>query len=209
MEIWGEIDKLLGAGFTIVFIIHTEEKIIDQKSKQTKWLPKGDKRIVDPLIDNSDLVLFLQSNGVDENGKVVLSTAYTAETDEWFARSRYTEMPPVIEEFTVESLETALVDAIKAQEKLSGRKAVSFSEFNDKTKSKALDFNALLEEANSLGQQYLEAAGEDENEFNKRLERLNTLIEAQLGHERKLSDAKEEQVEFVELIVIELRGLVA
>src|SRR5690606_36178685 len=80
-----EMDKLMKAGFTLMFIGHEDR---DRHTDQI--IPKGDKRTMQFIRDNADIVVHLRTNGVDkETGRVIPSTAYLAETPQAFARSRF------------------------------------------------------------------------------------------------------------------------
>lgn len=113
-EVWDEINKLISNGFTVIFIAHAEA------DKSGKIYPKGDKRALAPVIDNSDIVVYLESNGVDENKNVIKSSAWLAETDEFFARSRFDYIDTYLEEFTAENLNQAIIEAVERQEALKG-----------------------------------------------------------------------------------------
>ena len=102
-EFWKQINKLVGAGYCCYFIAHAQEK-------DGFISPKADKRALSPIINNTDLCVYVRSNGVDKDGKVVKSSGYLAQTDEFFARSRFDYLPTTyIEEFTAEALEDVIV----------------------------------------------------------------------------------------------------
>ncbi len=193
-EYWTELDKLLGAGYTLVFIAHAEE------TKEGKIIPKGDKRSMTPIIDNSDVVAFLTSNGVDEEGNVVPSSAWFAETEKYFARSKFDYMITHIETFSAENLEKALVEAIEKQEEIEGVKAVTFQEQNEIYKSEELDFDKLVAEINQLGTQLAEL---------ERVEEVIEVIEKHLGKGKKVSEAKKTQVEVLAVILDDLKDLLS
>jgi hypothetical protein len=195
-EYWAEIDKLLGSGYTLIFISHEET------TKEGKYIPKGDKRSIKPIIDNSDVVVYLTSNGVDEEGNVVKSSAWFAETTEFFARSRFDYMDTHIEEFTAENLEKVIAEGIERQEKAEGIKAVSYGEQKESYKSEVLDFSSLVEQINKLGQKIAE---EDED----RLPEVIELIEKHLGKGKKVSEAKKSQVDVLAVILDDLKDLIS
>lgn len=117
--IWNWVDKLISLGYTVVFVGHEEE--IKIKGKGTgKYDMIGDKRTVKPIRDNADIVCYLRSNGIDEEGRVIPSSAYLAETEEFFARCRFPYVPTEIEEFSAENFEKAVVEGIKYQNELEG-----------------------------------------------------------------------------------------
>lgn len=194
-EFWTEIDKLLGSGYTLIFISHEET------TKSGKHIPKGDKRSIKPIVDNSDVVVYLTSNGVDEDGNVVKSSAWFAETDEFFARTRFDYMDTYLEEFTAENLEKVIAEGIERQEKAEGIKAVSYDQQKESYQSEELDFDQLVEEINALGSKIAE---EDED----KVEDIVAIIEKHLGKGRKVSEAKKSQVEVLAVILEDLKDLI-
>lgn len=144
---WKEIDKLLKIGMTIVFIIHTEQ------NKDGQYVPKGDKRSVDPVIDNSDVVAFLKPNGVDDKGRPVKSSAIFVETPAAFARTRFEHMTPYIQEFTADNLTKAIEDAIAKEEEVSGITGQTLEEKHEEEKNKksALSYDEVLEQIKATG----------------------------------------------------------
>jgi hypothetical protein len=191
-EFWEEINKLLGAGYTVVFIAH---QVFDDNGKA--W-PKGDKRALAPVIDNSDIVVHVVSNGVDENGKVIKSSAWLAETDKFFARSRFDYIDTYLEEFTAEALEEAIIKAIERQEKVEGIKAVSFEEQKAKYESEKLDYDELMAEIKEVGKALHEQGRTDE---------VTEIVERHLGKGRKVTECSKSQVQVMAIILDELKEL--
>lgn len=187
---WEQIDKLLGAGYTLIFISHVEQ------TKEGKWIPKGDKRSITPIIDNSDIVLFLTSNGMDEKGKVIPSSAWLAETEHFFARSRFDYIDTHIPEFTAENLEKAIAEAIQRQEEAEGVEAVSYTEQKESYESEELDFDKIMEEVNNIGSKLAQAGY---------MEELLELVEKHLGKGKKVADAKPAQAELLSLLLLDLK----
>lgn len=109
-EFWLEIDKLTSCGYTVVFIGHTS---VDKNTDQI--IPAGDSRSMGIVRDLVDITVYIKSNGVDEDGNVVLSTGYVRETEEFFARSRFDLMPNKIEPFTAENLEKQLLKVLNVK----------------------------------------------------------------------------------------------
>lgn len=191
-EFWSELDKLLGAGYTLVFIAHEDE------TKDGKKIPKGDKRSIKPVIDNSDIVAYLTSNGVDENNQVIKSSAWFAETDKFFARTKFDYMTTYLKEFTAENLEKAIIEAIEKQEEAEGIKAVTYEEQKEIYQSEELNFEELVQQINEIGTKLAE---ED------RVEEVVDIIEKYLGKGKKVSEAKKNQVEILAVILDELKDL--
>lgn len=184
-EYWEEINKLTGAGYTIVFIAHKTE------SKDGMIFPKGDKRALEPIVDNCDIVVYVKSNGIDENGKVINSSGYLAQTDEFFARSRFDYIDTYIENFTAENLEKAVIEAIQRQEEAEGVKAVSFNEQKAAFESEKIDFNDLMEKVGKAGEKFIET---------NKADLLVEIVEKHLGKGKKVSECNKGQIEVVSVI---------
>lgn len=125
-EFWTEVDKLLNLGYTVVFVGHAG--IGGNKQDKNQIYPKGDKRCVAPIVDNADIVTYIEANGVDDKGKEIPSSAYFIETNQYFARSRFTYVKESIKEFTAESFEKAIVEGIQEQLEAEGEDGVTFEE---------------------------------------------------------------------------------
>lgn len=192
-EFWTEIDKLLGTGYTLIFISHQEE------TKEGKAIPKGDKRSIKPIIDNSDIVVYLTSNGVDEDRNVIKSSAWFAETDEFFARSRFDYIDTYLEEFTAENLEKVIADAIERQEKAEGIQAVTYEEQKESFASEELNYDSIMEEIMDVGNKLAEA---------ERLEELQEAVEKHLGVGKKVTECKKSQVQIMAVILDDLKELI-
>lgn len=191
-EFWTELDKLLGSGFTLAFIGHSEA------DKNGFIYPKGDKRSMKPVIDNSDIVVYVQSNGVDENNRVIPSSGFTVKTDAFFARSRFDYMQPVIAEFTAKNLEKAIADAITRQEEAEGITAVSYEEQKESYQSEALDFEQLKAQINSYGGALVNA---------NLAEEAADLLKKHIGESKKVSETKPYQADILSLLLDELKEL--
>ena len=193
-EFWGEIDKLLKSGFTLFFIGHEE-----YSKEEDKIVPKGDSRSMQIVRDNADIVAYVRSNGVDENGKVIKSSAYFAETDEFFARSRFDYIDTYLEEFTAENLEKVVNKAIERQEEAEGIEAVSYEEQKELFTSKELDFDELLEGIKKAGTELHEAG---------KLELVTEVIEEHFGEGVTTSDFKKGQEQTMAVVLDELEDLI-
>ncbi|MDM5458032.1 ATP-binding protein [Bacillus subtilis] len=193
-EVWEEINKLIGVGFTVIFIAHAAE------DKKGKVYPKGDKRVLAPVIDNSDIVLYLSSNGVDEDRKVIKSSAWLAETEEHFARSRFDYIDTYLLEFTAENLEKAIIEAVERQEQAEGIVAVTYEEQKQNNASEELDFNSLMDQIKEIGMKLNEEG---------RLEEVNEITEKHLGKGVKVTECSRKQVGVMSVILDDLKDLLA
>lgn len=188
-EFWGEVDKLTSVGFTVVFIGH------ETRDKDTNQIiPEGDKRSMGIVRDLADVIVYLQTNGTDEDGEVIKSTGYVREHQEFFARSRFDLMPNVIDPFTAENLEKALEIGIQRQEEV-GDKAISYEQYVENTSSLQLDFDELKTKLIGLGQKY--------NELD-RLEEFTEYMSDTFGEGTMVKDLREKQVESIAIAVDDL-----
>lgn len=73
---------LRNAGFTLVYIAHDGgyRDEVDPKTQQkyTKMYPAGDKRAVEPICNDVDVIGYLRANPLDDHGNPVYSTIYFA-----------------------------------------------------------------------------------------------------------------------------------
>lgn len=189
------INTLLSCNYTVVFIAHEQ---VDNKTKQI--VPKGDKRAIDPIRDFVDYVIYLQSNGVDEDGKVIPSSAYLAETPDFFARSRFEGTPTYLPEWNVESLIEAVNIGIEAEEKKSGIKAVTYEEQKAQNTSVSYDYDEVMGEIQELGQKMATSGY---------MEELTDIVERTLGHGKKVTECTKKQLEAMVIILDDLKDAVA
>jgi len=179
--IWTWVDSIISLGYTIVFLGHNR---LDKK--RDKYVIEGDERNIKPIRDNADIVCYLESNGVDEKGKVIPSSAYLAETDSYFARSRFTYMDTYIEEFSAENLERTVVEGIKKQNKAEGYSDVSFEE-QQKIYGKVEDtFESVVDQ--------LKEMFEKMDELDKVDDYLSA-VEEHLGKDGRVGEATAKQLE--------------
>lgn len=191
-EVWEAVDRLVSIGLTIVFIGHAEE------DKQGKIRPKGDKRTVAPILDQSDIVMYLHSNGVDEDRQVIKSSGYLAETEHYFARSRFTHIDTYLPEFTAESLEEAIKVAVEREEAASGVAAVSYDEQQESFASKEVSFEEIKQDAIDAMTRLTSVPDAD-------LETLKEIMERYMGVGKRLTEARPIHQEALSLLLDELR----
>lgn len=190
-EYWREINKLTGAGFTCYFIAHV------QTIDDGKAYPKGDKRALAPVVDLADITIYLQSQGVDEEGKVIKSKAWFAETPEFFARSRFDYMDTSLSPFTAEGLQKVIKEGIEREEEASGIKGITFEEkkvINDTS----LDYDELME---GIKQEYLRL--DKENKLDQYVE----VVEEHLGKDAVVSEATKKQAPILDVILSDLQDI--
>ena len=184
-EFFKMVNTLLSCNYTVVFIGHEQEK-------DGKMYPKGDKRSVDPVKDFVDYVIYLRSNGVDDEGKVIPSSAYLAETDQFFARSRFDTTPTYLPVWSAEALEEAVNMGIAGKEAESGVKAVSYAEQKAQNTSVTYDYDSVMDQLQEVGQKFAAANKMDE---------LTEIVEDTLGKGKKVSECTKKQLDAMVIIL--------
>lgn len=188
-EFFKMVNTLLSCNYTVVFIGHEQEK-------DGKMYPKGDKRSVDPVKDFVDYVIYLKSNGVDDEGRVIPSSAYLAETDTFFARSRFDTTPTYLPVWSAEALEEAVNIGIEGKEKESGVKAVSYEEQKAQNTSVSYDYDEVMDLLQGVGQRFAAAGKMDE---------LTEIVEETLGRGKKVSECTKKQLDAMVIILDNLQ----
>lgn len=191
-----QIDKLCMYGYTIVFIGHEEyvDKDIIENNKKVKikyMQPKGSENVKASsrfVRDLCDFCIALVSNGVNDNGDTIYSTAICKETKDIFARSRY-KIQYKIEEFTAKNLEDAILNAIKASADSEGAVTKDWEKVDEEYK--AQDWIALI-------QPYYKAV------FSKFADKAKEIVELELGEGKKVSKATDDDVVALENIYNQL-----
>ena len=184
-----QIDKLCMYGYTVVFIGH--EEYVDRKTtkgEKYKYMqPKGSENVKSStrfVRDLCDFCIALIPNGVDADGNTIPSTAYCKETKEIFARSRYA-IQSKIEAFTAKSLTEAILNAIKKSAELEGALTTDWIKLDNKYTAK--DWIQLI-------QPYYKAI------YAKYPEKVKEVVFFELGEDRKISSATENDIVALENI---------
>lgn len=208
-EYFRQINLLVSAGYTVVFIAH------EQIDSQTKFItPKGDKRCINPIIDKCDYVVYLKSNGVDAEGHIIKSSAYLAETKEFFARARIEYTPTYLKEFTAENLTAAIQEGINQKKKIDHSVISTFEEQKRLNTVKELNFTELYDKFNTLVMEIPGSSNEDESSEDSQkfknfwAPKIVQITERYLGKGGRVSNCKENQVEVLSLIVDDLEELI-
>lgn len=208
-EYFRQINLLVSAGYTVVFIAHAQ-----QDSKTQFISPKGDKRCINPIIDKCDYVVYLKSNGVDSEGQVIKSSAYLAQTTEFFARSRIEYTPTYIKEFTAENLTKAIQEGIDKKRLNDNATVTTFAEQQKLNTVQDLDFDQLRSEFNGIvanipgssDKEFITPEGVKFKEY--WIPKICQITEKYLGKGGKISQCNSNQTEAIYLIVEELKELV-
>ena len=201
-EWFNEWNPLLSAGYTVIFIAHSE--IRKQKNPKTneeyeQWVPKGDKRTIDLIVDAADLIGYVKSNGYDDNGDPQLSSIFFQNCPQFLAGSRFKYMPSEITPFTAENVQAAMKEAIEEEEQESGVASVTYDEQKAEAMPMAVSYEEAMEEAKGLFKQMVK----------KDKVKTTAIVEKYLGEGVRLSDTDEKQVEQVVMIVDEFKDFLA
>ena len=188
------INDIVSHGYTIVFIGH------EQESKEGYHSIAGDVRNVKPIRDNSDIVCYLTSNGVDENNQVIPSSAWLAETDQFFARSRFDYMDTYLPVFSAENLIEAIRVGIERQIEVENAEVTDFAGQQEMYQS-------------SVSMSHEETIGALAQQFDQleSIERLDVWEEVVARHLDGIavSEAKPSQLENLHSIYIDLQEFLA
>ena len=205
-ELANQLNKLALSGYLVILICHdeTNPEYVDPVSgeKYAYTYPKNTmSKVGNPLKDIPDFCIYLQNNGTDEEGNVVLSTGIVSHRKNVFARSRFTKCATTIEPFTAENLISTVRDACIAEAKELGVECVD--EF---------DFDAVLHEDDNIEEEKQLTHGElvkRANEIGKILYKdyssdVTTIIERYLGEGAKISKTTEAQNDKLQFIINDL-----
>lgn len=205
-EFNNQINKLALSGYLVILICHdeTNDKYTDPVTgkEHPYTYPKNTmSKAGNPLKDIPDFCIYLQNNGTDEEGNVVLSTGIVSHRKNVFARSRFTKCSTVIEPFTAENLITTVRDACVAEAKDLGVECVD--EF---------DFDAVLHEDDNIEEEKQMTHGELVKRINtigKILYKdyssdVTAIIERYLGEGVKVSKTTEAQNDKLQFVINDL-----
>lgn len=190
----GEILRLIGSGFCVIFITHA------YMNEDGRMMPVGDEKRTLPIIMNhASIIGYVRGNGVNpENGRTIHSSLGLASTEEYFARTRNPYFSPTfIEDFTAENLISAYYDAVDRQAEAEGINAVSFEEREALFKVEEVPFEELMNQVQELGEKYVAVAG---------IDALHDITEAVLGKGKRVIDCTVKQKEAIKVILNDLKN---
>jgi hypothetical protein len=201
IELWKPLNQLTSCGLTTYFIAHDDTREVpDANGEKTKKIyPRGEKRLVDPAVDLCDFIIYLQPNGLDENGKEILSSAYCTNTREYHAGSRFTFMPEKIEVFSAENLQKVVEYVVEKEEEFKHIKAISFKEQKNKTVAVSKTFSDLTSEIKAIALKLKEEG---------MMDKYKIIVEQYLGKDGSVKDASPLQAQQLELILDDLKDLI-
>jgi hypothetical protein len=195
-ESYNTFDKFFSLGeFTYLILAHDDVREYGEDEDGEKIYqayPKGDKRIVKPIINLCDLVIFLRSNGLDENHRVIPSSAILGECNLCFARSKWDNMDLFIPEFSAKNLEDIVNKAINEQEE-NGVKVGTHREQQQSVIDKlTVDWKDVQSKIIKLAQEIY--AHDDEDLEGVNMTKYNDIVEEFLGQGGKVSEATAKQI---------------
>lgn len=203
-EIWEISRQIKDTAFTIIMTGHAS--MDNLKSKKIDIA--GESDVIKPFKDIADVILYLESNGTDKDGTVIPSTAYSRETKDYFARSKFTELPERIEEYTAENFTKSLIEAIEKQNKKDGVKNMSFFEREEQEgyNRKEENFDDVIDEIKDMVDKIDSIDEDNDNEecgafFDETVEKYLQGI--------SVKDATPSQIEAVILIRDDLKDFLA
>lgn len=195
-EWFTEWNKLLNAGYTIYGISHADTlKKVDPTTgiEYNQLAPYGDKRTIKLIKDMADFCGYVQSNGLDENGKEIMSSIYFVETKHFVAGSRF-DMPPKIEVFTAENLQIAIKEAM---EKEGEDNLLTLEQTRTKEHQQVYDYETVIKLLSDLWTQL----------GPKHKKEINRLTEEYLGPNKRISETTEQQLDQLNVLLREFQAL--
>lgn len=198
-ELNKQLTKLFNIGYCVVIITHPKE-VKNKKGEVVRIDLNLDSRAKKVLCDNADIVAYIENNGVDENGKLIKSSAYFVESEDFFARCRYDHMQPMLKEFTAENFRKAIDEAIKTQINDEGAEDHTALEIKEMFEEKELTHAELVEEIKNI---FVNNIADNEGLEEKYAE----IIETHLG-DILVSETNHKHDEALKCILNDLRELV-
>lgn len=198
--------SIVQMGYGLVLISHAADKTFKDEAgnEYNQIVPTLDKRARNIVSRLCDIIGY--SRAVMENDKLV-TKLFIRGTPRYMAGSRFKYTPDYID-FTYDALVKAIGDAIDEQMKTDGKEYFTDARNNLHTEAIELDFDALLETFNSIVNNLIEK--ESEEKFTSYWQpRIVQITEKYLGKGQKVSNCSREQTEALDLIISELKDLVA
>ena len=157
------IKGIIDSGVTAIFIFHEDE------TEEGKKVVAGNKRIVKPIVKNSDFVIHLEPQGRDSDGKEIKSTAVLIDDETAYAKNRFSQYfeTNVIEEFSAEKFRKLYKQAMK---NLAERKKVNLVSYEEKAEvyqGSGETYESVTKEISELLNKIPEDSYEDELFYKK------------------------------------------
>lgn len=198
-EIETQVNLLVNSGYTVVFLAHEDERDLADimtGGEGTMFAPKGDKRLVKPILNLADIVAFAQVQPDAEDGTPVDSTLWLRGNQHFLAKTRFKYMDRSIPSWNFEKLEEAISVGIEREEQMSGMKGISFEESEkreENKKTEKIDLRDLIERIGLMVKDMVTKEGSQDSYKKILMKVLNNA-------DFKCNAATEEQREQLELV---------
>lgn len=201
-EFESALRKITMLGYGICCICHSEIKKESGPNDTTVEVvsPAMPARAADVVNRLVDIIAYIDVS-YDEKGNAIRNFI-TRRTPTVMAGSRLPYLDAVIP-FSYDGLVEAIGKAIDRQQEMDGAKVVdtAVTQVEDK-----LDYNTLRSEAMAL---WMKLVGDGENANEDMARRIQKRVEMIFGRQMKLSEITEDQVDLFNLVVMDMRDLVA
>lgn len=200
-----EVRKIVQYGYGLILISHDQDKTFtsEQGEEYNKIVPSLEKRALKVVSRLTDIIGYVRNLENRETGETKVKM-FLRGTPRYMAGSRFKYMISSID-MGYENLVNALHDAIEEEAKANNNKFIS-DDKNEahKDTSTELDFDALMEEFNSLIEEF---AKDEEKMSTYYTPRIQEIIERYIGKGNKVTNMSRTQTEALDLIVADLKEL--
>ena len=203
-----KLRSIVQMGYGIVLISHATDKTFKDESEEeyNKIVPTLDKRANNIVARMADIIGY--SRPVTNEDGSTSTKLFIRGTNRFEAGSRFKYTPDYID-FTYKDMVEAIGNAIDQQAAEDGKEYFTDKrENNYKDTSAELDFDALMDEFNSLISNIIKTASEEEM-AEYWAPRIQQITDKYLGRGKKVGNADRTQVEALDLIVADLKELIA
>lgn len=196
-EFDNQLNKLALSGYCVVLICHDETKVKGKKPNEYDYIvPKNTfSKAGSVLKDLPDFTIYLESQGVDEEGRAMLSIGHCVQHTEFFARSRFTECPEIISPFTAENLKETVKIACEREAKKLGVRCIDYYEEETKREVEKESKKLTKDELTKMIEPVFRALIQEGYK-----EAVSGIVERYLGEGGKVSQAEENQVDKLQFI---------
>lgn len=194
------IRKILQLNYGLVLISHAKDKTFKDENGQefNQIVPTLDTRGRNICERTCDIIGYSTVVNTDEGPKTKL---FMRATPRYMAGSRFAYIPESID-FNYDNLVGAIATAIDKQAEVTGGKFITDVATQVVTEEVTYDFDALTKEFQELVGTLMTA-----NQSNS--SKITAIVDRYLGKGKKVSDCTRDQAEQIDLIVHDLKALVA
>lgn len=209
-EAYHTFNKFFGLGdFTYVILAHEDVRDYGKDEDGEviyQAYPKGDKRVIKPIINLCDIILYLKSNGLDENHRVIPSSAILGECNLCFARSKWDNMDLYIEEYSAKNLESVINKAINEQEEQGVKVGSMREQQQSHIDALTVDWKEVQGKVLEIAKKIYEHDDKDTDGVN--MTRYYEIVEEFLGAGGNVSEANAKQIGSLQNILSRVEDLV-